>query len=163
MAVKPGESMSVIWQYINHGWRWVGTALSFMVFGIGGVLLPLIVVPVLYIVYRDVHARQSAAKRFIHYSFRFYVGMMRWLGVLDYQMEDVGKLKGAQLVLANHPSLIDVIFLIALIPNANCVVKGRLVQNPFTRGRSGQLAISLMMAVKMFWIWPELRLRGANR
>ncbi|WP_315984263.1 hypothetical protein [Aliamphritea spongicola] len=155
--------MSVIWQYINHGWRWVGTALSFMVFGIGGVLLPLIVVPVLYIVYRDVHARQSAAKRFIHYSFRFYVGMMRWLGVLDYQMEDVGKLKGAQLVLANHPSLIDVIFLIALIPNANCVVKGRLVQNPFTRGRSGQLAISLMMAVKMFWIWPELRLRGANR
>ncbi|WP_261844150.1 lysophospholipid acyltransferase family protein [Aliamphritea ceti] len=126
--------MTVIGRSLNHIWRWIGTAFSFLVFGIGGVLLPVIVVPVLNLLYRDVNKRQSAAKRFIHHSFRFYIGMMRFLGVLTYQIDDVEKFRGAQLVLANHPSLIDVIFLIALLPNANCVVKGRLVQNPFTRG-----------------------------
>ncbi len=126
--------MTVMGQSINHLWRWMGTAFSFLVFGVGGVLLPVIVVPVLYLLYRDVTKRQSVAKRCIHHSFRFYIRMMRFLGVLTYQVDDVGKFRGAQLVLANHPSLIDVIFLIALLPNANCVVKGRLVQNPFTRG-----------------------------
>ncbi len=126
--------MKALWLHINHGWRWVGTAFSFLVFGGGGVLLPVIVVPVLWLFYRDEQVRQSAAKRFIHHSFRFYIGMMRCLGVLSYQVEGIRKFEGAQLVLANHPSLIDVIFLIALLPNANCVVKGRLVQNPFTRG-----------------------------
>lgn len=35
------------------------------------------------------------------------------------------------LILANHPSYIDVVVLISLIPNANCVVKGDLWRNPF--------------------------------
>lgn len=125
-----------MWLYhkINHCWRWLGTALSFLVFGLGGVLLPLIVVPALYCLYRNPQRRASAAKRFIHHSFRFYIGMMRFLGVLSYEIEGIDKFRQAQLVLANHPSLIDVIFLISLLPNANCVVKGRLTQNFFTRG-----------------------------
>ena len=44
------------------------------------------------------------------------------------------KLKDARLVLANHPSLLDVVFLISLIPDANCVIKGPLTRNIFTRG-----------------------------
>jgi hypothetical protein len=36
-------------------------------------------------------------------------------------------------VLANHPTLIDVVFLISLLPNADCVVK-RVACNPFMRG-----------------------------
>lgn len=70
----------------------------------------------------------------IHHAFRFYIGMMKFLGVLSYEVEYPDRLRHARLILANHPSLIDVIFLIALVPNANCVVKGKLSRNPFTRG-----------------------------
>jgi len=38
------------------------------------------------------------------------------------------------LVLANHPTLIDVVFLGWLMPNADCVVKSALLRNPFTVG-----------------------------
>ena len=38
------------------------------------------------------------------------------------------------LVLANHPTLIDVVFLMSLLPGADCVVKSALARNPFTRG-----------------------------
>lgn len=38
------------------------------------------------------------------------------------------------MIIANHPSLIDVVFLIGLVRQANCVVKKSLWENPFTRG-----------------------------
>ena len=38
------------------------------------------------------------------------------------------------MIIANHPSLIDVVFLIGLVRHANCVVKKTLWENPFTRG-----------------------------
>src|SRR5690606_3555824 len=38
------------------------------------------------------------------------------------------------LVLANHPCLIDVVFLIAFTPNPDCIVKGGLLANPAMRG-----------------------------
>lgn len=38
------------------------------------------------------------------------------------------------MIIANHPSLIDVVFLIGLVRHTNCVVKQGLWENPFTRG-----------------------------
>ena len=56
------------------------------------------------------------------------------MGVLTYQISGLDKLKEAKLILANHPSLIDVVFLISFVPNASCVVKGKLLRNPFMWG-----------------------------
>ena len=119
---------------INHAWRWCGTAFSFLVFGMGGILLPLIVMPVLYVLPGSAELREQRGQRVIHHAFRFYIGLMKFLGVLSYEVDGLEKLSNARLILANHPSLIDVIFLIALVPNASCVVKGKLTRNPFTRG-----------------------------
>jgi len=119
---------------LNHYWRWSGTAFSFFIFGVGGVLLPLFVFPVLYLLPGGNLRREQRAQKVIHKTFRFYIRLMRFLGVLTYSISDIEKLRSARLVLANHPSLIDVVFLIAMIPNANCVVKGRLLHNPAMRG-----------------------------
>jgi len=123
-----------MWAHINHLWRWCGTAFSFFVFGLGGLLIPLVAVPILYCLPGSSERRQQRGQCLIHYVFRFYIGLMKCIGVLSYEVEGVEKLRSAKLIVANHPSLIDVIFLIALTPNANCVVKGKLAANPFTRG-----------------------------
>ncbi|OMH31691.1 1-acyl-sn-glycerol-3-phosphate acyltransferase [Motiliproteus sp. MSK22-1] len=119
---------------INHCWRWIGTLISFLVFGLGGFLVLILVLPALCLLPGGKLRREIQAQKIIHYSFRIYIGLMRTLGVLTYQIENIEKLKGAKLILANHPSLIDVIFLIAMVPNANCIVKGALVRNLFTKG-----------------------------
>ena len=60
---------------------------------------------------------------------------MQRAGVLTYSVEGAEKLgRPGQMIIANHPSLIDVVFLIGLVRQANCVVKQSLWQNPFTRG-----------------------------
>ena len=40
---------------------------------------------------------------------------------------------GCQLILANHPTLIDVVILVSLFPQVECVIKGAVMQNPVLR------------------------------
>jgi 1-acyl-sn-glycerol-3-phosphate acyltransferase len=119
---------------INYVWRLLGTAFSFIVFGVGGLALSVFMVPVLYCLSGDELTRTRRAQRFIHRLFQLYIRMMRFIGILTYQIDDIDKLQDAKLILANHPSLLDVVFLISMVPNANCVVNGQLSRNFFTRG-----------------------------
>ena len=124
----------MVFTKLMYVWRWFATAFSFFIFGVGGVLIPLVVVPTLYLLSGDQLLREQRGQKFIHHSFGLFIGMMRFLGVLSYKVSDVERLKNAKLILANHPSLLDVVFLISLVPNANCVVKAGLIRNPFMRG-----------------------------
>ncbi|NCT82769.1 MAG: 1-acyl-sn-glycerol-3-phosphate acyltransferase [Comamonadaceae bacterium] len=116
-------------------WRIVATALAFACFGIGGLLLWLGVFPLQNLLLRDDARRQRAARAVVQAMFRFFVGWMRLLGLIRYEVRGAEKLqRRGLLVLANHPTLIDVVFLIGLVPNASCVVKSTLASHPCTRG-----------------------------
>lgn len=120
--------------WLDRSWRLFATALSFVLFGLGAIVISLVVVPILLLLPGSSIQRQQRGKACIHHIFRCYIAVMEVLGVLSYEVHGIEKLKGAQLILANHPSLIDVVFLISLVPNANCVVKSALLRNPFTYG-----------------------------
>ena len=124
-----------MFERINHAWRLFATGLSFFSFGLGGVALWLFVFPVLTLLVRDPVRRSRHARAIIHHTFAGFIGLMHRLGVLTYEVRGRERLqRSGLLVLANHPTLIDVVFLVSLIPNADCVVKSRLAGNPFTRG-----------------------------
>lgn len=126
---------SVMRERLNHAWRVVATGVSFAAFGIGGLLLSLFVFPLLRLLVRDRARCRRLSRRLVQLSFRFHVELMRVLGVLTYELQGVERLrKPGQLVLANHPTLIDVVFLVSLMPNADCIVRSGLARNPFTRG-----------------------------
>ena len=126
--------MSVLFTKLNYCWRWCGTAFGFALFGAGCVLLPLITIPVLYLLPGSTGKRQRRAKLTVHFAFRAYINILKYLGVLEYQVTGVSHLnRPGTLILANHPSLIDVIFLIAFTRHADCIVKSALLTNIFTR------------------------------
>jgi 1-acyl-sn-glycerol-3-phosphate acyltransferase len=116
-------------------WRVFATGLSFALFGAAALLLRVLLFPLLSLLVRQKAARVHAARAIIRFSFRIFVGMMRGLGVLRYEIRGLDKLdREGQLIVANHPTLIDTVFLIAFVRNANCIVKGGLWNNPFTGG-----------------------------
>jgi 1-acyl-sn-glycerol-3-phosphate acyltransferase len=120
---------------LDRGWRLVGTAISFSSFGIGGLLLRAIYFPMLGLLVRNPQSRTRRARLAIHHAFRSFVALMDGLGVLRYEVMGLEKLnRPGQLILSNHPTLIDVVFLISFVPNADCVVRSGLARNPFTRG-----------------------------
>lgn len=117
---------------LDRWWRIVATGFCFFVFGGGGVVLALCF-PLLWLV-RDTQRRLRVSRFVVHHFFRFFIGLMNFVRVLDYELHGVDKLqRPGLLILANHPSLIDVIFIISLIPQSGCVVKSALARNPFTR------------------------------
>lgn len=120
---------------LNHAWRVIGTGLSFLAFGVGGLFLRLCVIPPLQWTVRDPLRRKQRIRRLVQRSFAAHVELMRRLGVLTYEIRGRERLqRNGLLILANHPTLIDVVFLISLLPNADCVVKSAVARNPFMRG-----------------------------
>jgi 1-acyl-sn-glycerol-3-phosphate acyltransferase len=119
----------------GRAWRVVATGLSFALFGIGGLLLRVAVFPLLHLLVWRRERRVTAARAIIRLTFRAYVNVMRALGVLRYEVCGLEKLdRGGLLILANHPTLIDTVFLMAFVRNADCIVKAALWNNPFTGG-----------------------------
>jgi 1-acyl-sn-glycerol-3-phosphate acyltransferase len=119
----------------NRAWRVVATGLCFASFGLGGVVLSALVFPVLRLLLRNQTRLVRVSRAIIHHAFRFFVWEMKTVGVLSYEVHGRERLqRPGLLVVANHPTLIDVIFLISLIPQASCVVKSSLAKNPATSG-----------------------------
>jgi 1-acyl-sn-glycerol-3-phosphate acyltransferase len=122
---------------LRKAWRVAGTAVSFTYFGLGGLSLSLFWIPLLCLIARSSSARRRRVAQFcIHHSFRFFVRMMRFLGVIDYRIENAAALANDDgcLIVANHPTLLDYVFLISLMPDCDCIVKEALWDNFFMRG-----------------------------
>jgi 1-acyl-sn-glycerol-3-phosphate acyltransferase len=126
--VRPGS-------LANRLWRIAATGFCFACFGLGGLVLRLVVFPLFVLAVRDARRRSAWARATVRQSFRVFVGLMCLVGVCSLEVIGRERLeRRGLLILANHPSLIDVVFLMALVRHADCIVKGALVRNPFTRG-----------------------------
>ncbi len=99
-----------------HYWRVAATGFCFAVFGIGGLVLRVAVFPLLYLVFWQSAERINAARNVIRILFRGFIGLMKYSGVLRYEIIGLDKLaRNGLLILANHPTLIDTVFLMAYV------------------------------------------------
>ena len=123
-------------QQLDYYWRVFATGLCFSVFGLGGVVIGGVVLPGLLLLHRNPHTRQAKAQQLIHRSFAGFVEMMRRVGIMTYEIHGLEKLATSrgEIIVANHPTLVDVVMLISMMSRADCIVKKALWQNPFTRG-----------------------------
>jgi len=117
-------------------WRQVGAGIAFSLFGIGGLLLTVFVFPSISLLFRDREARAAAAQRTVHLTWRLFVWIIVLLGIIDFESEGEDLLRGEHgtLIVANHPSLLDVVLIMSLMDRTQCVVKPGVWRNPFMRG-----------------------------
>lgn len=115
-------------------WRIAATGLCFAAFGIGAVVLGLTVSPLLRMSSLDRGTGLRRVRLATSFAMRTAIYTMRGLGLLTFDIRHAERLRaGGQLVVANHPTLIDVVFLIGFIPGVDCIVKDSLWRNPFLR------------------------------
>lgn len=92
------------------------------------------VAPICMLLSRNSQRRQLFCRQAYSAAFKLYIFMMKSLGLMTYEVRGLENLKPGSIILANHPSLLDVVFMISLIPEANCLIKGSLYRNIFTVG-----------------------------
>ncbi|MDD8060941.1 lysophospholipid acyltransferase family protein [Shewanella metallivivens] len=116
--------------------RWIGGVMCYMVFGLGGLLSSLTILPVLRYWPGSKQERIARVQRTVSLMFKGFVAMLTAVGVINVSTQNLHLLQQARghIVIANHPTLVDVVVLISLMPNAGCVVKQSLWRNPFIRG-----------------------------
>lgn len=120
---------------VFYMWRLLATAICFTVFGLGGVVLLVVVFPLLRVLVWERTVRITYAKAVIRLAFQLFVGLMQGLGVLRFEVIGRERLnRHGLLILANHPTLIDTVFLMSFVKRADCIVKADLQTNLFTRG-----------------------------
>jgi 1-acyl-sn-glycerol-3-phosphate acyltransferase len=114
--------------------RFLTTAVSFCLFGIGALVIGAVLLPLVRIIPAQRQRKRARARAVIKGGLRLFIGLMHRLGGLTYEFRGVEGLgRPGQLIVANHPSLIDVVFLLAFTARAGCVVKQGLWRNPLTR------------------------------
>lgn len=111
--------------------RFFSTFLGFVIFGVAGILVKILLYP-----YVKNHAQNSLetqlkARRLVSAIWRFFVRYLVISGVLEVHYHGFERLgRKGQLVLSNHPSLLDVVLIFSQESRFNCVVKQDLLKNP---------------------------------
>jgi len=97
---------------------------SFFFFGLTSIILSIIILPPMRLLFHPNERFKKYARRLVSVFFRFFVFLMHFIGIVDLEPGDKKQYKTlySKIVVANHPSLLDVVMLISLIPNADCVV-----------------------------------------
>lgn len=114
-------------------WRLFMTGFSFFLFGVGAVLVGVFLLPIVKLVPASRDVKRRRARAVMSAALRLFIGFMHRGGVLTYEFHGRERLsRPGQLIVANHPTLIDVVFLLAFMPAASCVVKQGLWRNPLT-------------------------------
>ncbi len=119
---------------LEHAARVVGTGFLFVCFGLGALVMGGAIIPLATAFTPRGRARDLRAQRMIHRAFAFYFRMGCAIGILGFSESGTERLRSpGTLVVANHPSLLDVVCLIARMPQADCVVKAEAFRNPALR------------------------------
>ncbi|WP_144212125.1 lysophospholipid acyltransferase family protein [Shewanella donghaensis] len=116
--------------------RWIGGVLCYVAFGLGGLLSSITILPILRFWPGQKQQRIARVQKAVHKMFKGFVWMLTSTGVIKVTTKNIQALTDAKgvIVIANHPTLVDVVVLISLMPNAGCIVKNTLWRNPFIRG-----------------------------
>lgn len=132
--VAPGLTLrlgSRLAQRIEREWRRLATGLCFLSFGLMGLWFGLLACPLLALVVRDTQRRAEHAQRWLGAIMRFFLWQMASLRVLTYRIHGAaGLARPGALVVANHPSLIDAILVMAAGGGMTCVAKAALFHHP---------------------------------
>lgn len=121
--------------HLNRAYRFVGQFFLWVTFGVVGAIVGFLVLPSLSLLESDRLLRQRRARAVIGGCFRWFLAGACTLGVISCRVTGTEHYKpeARQLILANHPSLIDVVILVSLFPQVECVIKGSVTRNPVLR------------------------------
>lgn len=119
---------------LNYAWRAIATGACFAVFGLvslvaGATLFPLLCLPA-----PDAEVARIRAQNLTHKWFRMFSRLMAFVGVIRYEIRGAERLRTRGLmIIANHPSLIDVVLLLGYLPEVDCIMKPTIFHNPFMK------------------------------
>ena len=123
------EVDSVFW----YCYRSTAKILSILYFVIGFMIIGFVIFPVLMLFSKERSDFVTKARRLVSNVFKQFVFALETIGGVDVRCPELERLRNmkGKVIVANHPSLLDFVFMTAFIPNANCIVHTNLTKTPY--------------------------------
>lgn len=120
---------------LNQYWRVFATGFCFSVFGLGGLVLSFIVIPLIGLTTSYQTAKEYKVQGAIQFAFNTFCKLMKFTGAIDYKIIGTDIIQQDQncLIVANHPSLIDYVLIASQLKRCDCLVKSAIWANPFMK------------------------------
>ena len=116
--------------------RWLATAIAFLFWAVAGTLLQLVLLPFAQKGKQANFSTQLKVRRFVGVISHYFIRSLSCAGALKVTYQGFEKLgRPGQLVVVNHPSLLDVVLILSKAPSLNCIVKKDLLHNPTMRNQ----------------------------
>ena len=107
--------------------------LAMLFFAVGAIVLAILVFPFIHLF--SLGKKKDfgvTARAYVSHTFRLFLGFLNGTGVSIRKVENRKSLREihSKIIIANHPSLLDFVYLMSLLPNSTCIVRGSLTKTP---------------------------------
>lgn len=101
-------------------------------FGCGAMVLAIVVFPFIRLFSGKKRDFGIVARAYVSHTFRLFLSGLHYTGTSIRKVDDKDAFRNLQrkIIVANHPSLLDFVYLMSLAPNSTCIVRGGLVKTP---------------------------------
>lgn len=131
--MSAGPVRTLGWR-LDYAWRAGATGFCFAVFGLVSLVAGATLFPLLGLTAPDPEAARRRVQGLTHRWFGAFSRLMAALGTIRYEIHGAERLRAPGLmIVANHPSLIDVVLLLGYVPEVDCILKPAIFENPFMK------------------------------
>lgn len=105
---------------------------SYVIFALGAAVVSSLVLVLKCLPIRS-KSKQAASRWCVQRLFAAFIRLLCRVGLVAVRVEHMERLLTSKgMIIANHPSLLDVVFLMGWVRQANCVIKGKIFNNVLT-------------------------------
>ncbi len=101
-------------------------------FGLGAVILAILVFPFIRLFTLGRKDFGIIARAYVSHTFRVFLKNLDICKTCMLKVEDKKAFRNihSKVIIANHPSLLDFVYIMSLVPNSTCIVRGGLTHTP---------------------------------
>lgn len=114
--------------------RSIIAVICFIIFGTGAVVLNFCLFPF-------IKNNKELCSDIIHALWKFFTNLMIALKMIKLDIKKLGRIEN-KVIVSTHPSFIDIIILMGLIPRSTCFVKKELAHNPILKNLVNSIFIT---------------------
>lgn len=121
--------------YLRKVWQITAAAICYFSFGLGALVVGVFFQLLSPLPFISIAKRQRMIRWSVHKGCLTFIRLMRFFGLIrfTFNVDSMKQARSGHIVIANHPSLIDVVLLLAVNEQMCCFVKSAVWESIFTR------------------------------
>ena len=131
-AVSYKSKLPKVNNIFSYTYYCISKLIGMLSFGLGAIILAILVFPFIRLFTLAHKDFGIIARAYVSHTFRVFLKNLELCKTSMLKVEDRQAFRNihSKVIIANHPSLLDFVYIMSLVPNSTCIVRGSLTRTP---------------------------------